>query len=446
MHARGTERLRLHGWRDPTVLAVAALAVAAGFAQFAPTASLSDVAMAFGANGTDDVATQVGLSATTVGLGLAVIRLASLGALPLSSVADRVGRRRVLLWCVGVGLTMTALAAVSPSFWWFVAIVAVSRPLFSTTTAVGAVVAGEETTSADRSKAVALAVAGYGIGAGLVSVARVPLDSVLDVGFRGLFLLALVPLLLLPVFARLLGEPDRFVALRSGRSQGTAGTGRALRALTSVHPSLRPRLLLLTGVTFMISLVTGPANTFLFFYAEGQLGISRAAMAGAVIAVGPLGLGGLLVGRWVADRLGRRPGSIAFHILLAGAAVVTYSGSPTALIGGYWLGVTAQSAYGPVFGTLSTEVFPTSHRATAQGWLAAAGVLGATAGLSLFGVVSDATGSFVVGSLAIAIPCALTAAAYVALPETRGLELEESAPEVDDASQTATPDTTPPTP
>jgi MFS family permease len=79
---------------------------------------------------------------------------------------------------------------------------------------------------------------------------------------------------------------------------------------------------------------------------------------------------------------------------------------------------------------LTTEVFPTSNRATAQGWLAAAGVLGAVAGLILFGAVSDATGSFVIAALAVCVPCAVTAVGYLPLPETRGQELEESAPEL----------------
>ncbi len=425
MPAQPATRLRLHGWRHPTVVAVALIGLAAGFAQYTVTASLSDVATAFGATDAPTVAEQAGLSASTVGRGLAVIRFASLAALLLSSFADRVGRRRVLLWCTGAGLALTSVAAASPTFWWFVAIIAVSRPLLSTTTAVGAVVAGEETTSANRSSAVALAIAGYGIGVGLVSLVRVPLDQALGIGFRGLFALTLVPLLLLPLLARLLGEPDRFVALR----EATAERPR-LRALTAVDARLRPRLMLLTVVAFMVNFVTGPINTFLFFYAEGTLGVSRTVMAGAVVGSGLLGLGGLLLGRWVADRSGRRPTAIMFHLLLAVSGIVAYSGSPLALIGGFWLGVTAQAAYGPAFGALSTEVFPTSHRATAQGWLAAAGVLGATAGLVLFGAIRDASGSFVVGALAVAVPCALAATAYLALPETRGLELEQSAPEL----------------
>lgn len=69
-----------------------------------------------------------------------------------------------------------------------------------------------------------------------------------------------------------------------------------------------------------------------------------------------------------------------------------------------------------------------------QAWLAAGGVLGAVAGLVLFGAVSDASASFLAGALAVCVPCALVVLGYVALPETRGQELEESAPELDATS------------
>jgi predicted MFS family arabinose efflux permease len=427
MRSRPTPRLRLHGWRHPTIVAIALLGVVTGFAQFAPTASLSDVATTFGANG--GAAEQVGLSATTVGLGLAVIRFASLGALPIASIADRVGRRQVMLWCVGIGLLLTTTAAISPSFWTFVAVVAASRPLFSATTAVGSVVASEETTSEHRTRAVALAAAGYGIGTGVASVVRVPLNNLLGVGFRGVFACALPLLLTLPLLAPMLGEPDRFVALRERR---TPERRPRLRALPSVHPRLRGRLLLLTGLTFSFNVVTGPNNTYLFFYGEGQLGISPATMAGVVIVSGVMGLAGLLLGRWASDRLGRRVATIAFHLVMAAAAVVAYSGSVVGLVGGFWMGILAQGAYGPAFGALSTEVFPTSVRATTQGWATASGVLGAVTGLLMFGTLSDVTGSFTMAALTVCVIGATTAVGYRWFPETVGLELEESAPEIDD--------------
>lgn len=427
MRSPTASRLRLHGWRDPTIVAIALLGVATGFAQYAPTASLADVATAFGAAGAD----AVGLSATTVGVGLAIIRFASLAALPLSSVADQLGRRRVLLACVGVGLLLNAGAALSPSFWWFVAVVAVSRPLFSATTAVGSVVASEQTRSADRAKAVALAAAGYGIGVGLVSVARVPLNDLLGLGFRGVFAAALLLLVLLPLLAPYLPEPDRFARLHAERSEHVTARPRR-RAWTAVHPSLRRRLLLLNVLTFTFNLVTGPHNTWIFFYAEGELGVSRAEMAGAIVAAGVLGLVGLLLGRWITDRVGRRPTAIVCHALIAVSVVIAYFGSVPMMFGGFWLGVFIQGAYGVPLGTLSTEVFPTSMRATTQGWVAASGVLGAVVGLVLFGALSDATGSFRIAATAVAAVAAVTAVGYRWFPETVGMELEQSAPEIED--------------
>jgi MFS family permease len=98
------------------------------------------------------------------------MRLASLGGLPITGLADRFGRRRMVLLTVGAGLAMTAVAAVSPSYWWFVAIFACGRPLLSATNGLAQVTAAEQTASADRAKAVALVAPGYGTGAGVIAI------------------------------------------------------------------------------------------------------------------------------------------------------------------------------------------------------------------------------------------------------------------------------------
>jgi MFS family permease len=419
-------RIRLHGWRHPAILAVAAATVASGFAQFGATSALGDVAREFGETGDGaSVVARVGLSGTTLGVGLAIVRLASLGSLPLAAMADLRGRRRVLLACVAGGLALTALAALSPGYWWFVALFALGRPLLSATNAIAGVVAAEETDTRDRAKAIGLVTAGYGIGAGLTALVRgVAGDSL---GFRGLFALALVPLAATPLLARKLEEPDRFQRLRAAEDPGLA-TGRP-PVLGRVRAELRPRLWLLAGLAFAIAFVTGPANTFLFVYAENALGMTRSATAAMVLAAGPVGLVGLLIGRWAADRLGRRITAAGTQAVVALAGILTYSGSRTAVAAGYLLAILAASAYAPSFGALSAELFPTSVRATVAGWLVAAGVLGAVAGLVAFGVLADALASFAAAAAMVSAPVVLTSLLFVRLPETRGLELEQSAPE-----------------
>src|SRR5690349_22598169 len=103
--------LRLRRWNDRAVAGVAVAAFASGFAQFGVVAALGDVARGFGqvTHGAT-FADQAGLSGTELGVGLAIIRLASLGGLPITGLADRFGRRMMLLITVGAGLAMTAVA------------------------------------------------------------------------------------------------------------------------------------------------------------------------------------------------------------------------------------------------------------------------------------------------------------------------------------------------
>jgi MFS family permease len=413
----GPAVLRLHRWNDRAVVAVAIAAFASGFAQFGVVAALGDVARGFGqVNLGATLADQAGLSGTDLGIGLAIMRLASLGALPITGLADRFGRRRMLLVTVGLGLAMTAAAAASPSYWWFVAIFACGRPLLSATNALAQVTAAEETGSADRAKAVALIAAGYGTGAGVVAIVHSLAERA--IGFRGVFVLALVPLALLPLLSRWISEPDRFAV-------AAAGSEHPVPVLGAVAPPFRRRLLVIAVLAFAVSVITGPANSFVFLFAQNflhQRGIVTAAM---VVGAGAAGLVGLLVGRWLADRVGRRlTGGLAM-VAVALFATLTYTGSASALLTGYILGVFAGSVFAPAAGSLVNELFPTSVRASVAGWSLAAGVLGAVAGLVIFGAVAEAVHRFAVAGLVTFLPAALVMVLFWLLPETRGVEPED---------------------
>ena len=195
-------------------------------------------------------------------IGLAIMRLASLGALPVTGLADRFGRRRLLLVTVGAGLAMTALAAASPGYWWFVAIFACGRPLLSATNALAQVTAAEQTASRDRARAVALIAAGYGAGAGAIAIVHSLAAGTL--GFRGVFVLALVPLALLPLLGRWIAEPDRFTV-------AAAGSRHPIPVLGAVARPYRRRLAVIVILAFAVSVITGPANSFVFLFAQNVL-------------------------------------------------------------------------------------------------------------------------------------------------------------------------------
>jgi len=260
---------------------------------------------------------------------------------------------------------------------------------------------------------VALVAAGYGIGAGLIAI----LHSlwIATLGFRSLFALALVPLLLLPLLARQLTEPDRFRLAEHG-----------FPVLGAVGPRYRSRLAAIALLAFAVSVVTGPANSFVFLYAQNILHLSGGVTAAMVAGAGAAGLIGLVIGRGLADRLGRRPAVAVGMIGLAGFGVLAYSGSPTALVTGYVLGVLSGSVLAPGLGALVNELFPTSVRASVGGWWVAAGVAGAAAGLVAFGALADVGNRFALAAGAVFLPAGVAATALLWLvPETKGREPEQ---------------------
>ncbi len=416
----GIPALHLYRWIDPVVIGVVIAAFAAGFGQFGVVAALGKVAKEFGRStqGTT-IADQAGLSGTALGIGLAIIRLASLGALPLAGLADRFGRRTMLLVTVGIGLAITAVAAASPSYWWFVVIFALGRPFLSATNSLTAVLAAEQTGAADRAKAVAFVAAGYGVGAGVIALLSLASSSL---GFRGIFALALIPLSLLPVIARQVTESDRFAVAAAAKVH-------PLPVIGAVGRRFRGRLSVLALLAFAISVITGPANTFAYLYAENVLHQSGLLTGLMVVGAGATGLVGLLIGRWSADNIGRRPTGAVGMVGIAVFGAMAYSGSQAALVVGYCLGVLAGSVLAPCIGSLLTELFPTSVRASVAGWWLVAGVFGAAAGLVVFGAVADIGNRFGLAAVATFLPACLAAGLFWCLPETRGTEPEELWPE-----------------
>jgi MFS family permease len=401
---------------DPAVIGLALMAFASGFGQFGAVSSLGNVARAFGhlTHGAS-IADQAGLSGTELGIGLAVLRVASFGGFPLAGLADRFGRRRILLFTCVVGLVFTVAAAASPGYWWFVAIFALGRPFLSGTLAVSQVGAAEETASSDRAKAIALIAAGYAVGGGLTAVIH-------GLGFRVVFALAAVPLVGVFFVRRWLVEPDRFAV-------AAAAAEHPMPVFGAVGRQFRSRLVVVASLAFAVSVVTGPANSFVYIYAQNVLKFSALTISAIVVVAAIFGLVGLVIGTWLADRWGRRPTGAAAMAAMALTGVLAYSGSRLALFFGYELGILAAAIFAPAAGALLNELFPTGVRASVAGWNIAAGVIGAVIGLLAFGSIADVGDRFAVGAAATFLPVVAATALFLLLPETRGKEPEELWPE-----------------
>jgi AAHS family benzoate transporter-like MFS transporter len=348
-----------------------------------------------------------------LGLGLAALRVASLGALPLASLADRWGRTRLVRQTLWLGLAITAAAALSPTYWFFVACFALGRPLLSTASTLLQVMTVELSSTAHRVGRLALVAAGAGAGAGLSAILHGAIRS--EGSFRWLFALAILPVVGVGALLRVVPEP---------RSHDTT----LLARVGAVPQIYRGQLWRVATVVAVLGMIGGPANGFVFVYGESVLHISPSKVALMVATAAVTGLGGLLLSRWLAQRWGRRS-TVALGLVASGlTATLAYGGGKVAFVAGYLLGVAAGGLVTPVITALGTEIFPHHVRATAAGWLVVAGVVGATAGLGLFGWVGDAVHSS--GSDALRwpaiitfIPMLWTAGLLRALPESAGVEL-----------------------
>jgi putative MFS transporter len=180
----------------------------------------------------------------------------------------------------------------------------------------------------------------------------------------------------------------------------------------------------LSVIAFAISIVTGPATGFVFLYAQDVVHLPGYWTALMVVIAGAAGLFGLLGGRWMADELGRRPTCTVALIGACLSATLAYSGSRPALVVGYTFGVLSGSILAPAVGSLLTELFPTSVRASVTGWWVTSGVLGAVVGLVAFGTVADVGNRFALAAALTFLPMTLAAGVFWLVPETRGKEPE----------------------
>jgi AAHS family benzoate transporter-like MFS transporter len=398
-----------------TQIILVLVAVASAFGQFGAVSSLGDVARHFADFHTArSLQSQVGLSTTMLGTGLATLRLASLAALPLSALADRYGRTRVLRRIVTLGLIFTALAAFSPGYWWFVFLFACARPLLSATNSLIQVIVTEISSDRIRVHRLAWLAAGAGGGAGLSAVLHGFVRG--DNSFRILFALAMVPVVVLWPLLQQIDETHPH------------NRDRSLPRLGVVPHELRGRVAILSTLAGVIALVTGPANSFAFVYGERILHISPSRVALVVSSSAILGLGGLLASRWSAHRYGRRRTVLIGTFATAATSTVAYFGGEFLFTAGYLVGVAAAAYLAPAASALTTESFPKAYRATAAGWVVVSGVLGATLGLFAFGAVGDAIN--VAGQSALRIPSLVTflpllplTFLVMRLPETRGAEI-----------------------
>jgi MFS family permease len=353
-----------------------------------------------------------GVGNAGIGVAGSVVRAGVVLALPAAFLADRIGRRRVLVAIAWAAPAITALGALAPSFVLLVATQAVGRPLGLALGFLVAVVAAEEMPAGSRAYAISVLALASGLGAG-VAVAALPLADLGGGSWRLVFLVTLVWLPLALDIARRLPETRRFE-----------------RPHTSAPRLDRRRFTILAVVAIATNVFVAPASFFQNAYLRDAREYSATLIAVFTFATATPAAIGLIIGGRIADLRGRRK-LLAITLPVGTAFVVlTYAiGGPPMWLAAFAGGFVGSIAY-PALAVYRAELFPTGNRGRVAGLLSATALLGGIGGLLLAGVLLDGTWTYgwVMGVLALG-QIIVVFTVLTSYPETAHRTLEDLNPE-----------------
>ncbi len=390
-----------------TVAAIAALANFGG-ALFGQTA--------------DSVTKTFGASNRGLGLALAVSRGGVLVSLVASALADRQGRRRLILVCfAGVGVT-NAISAIAPGFVVFTGAQVLTRAFVNATLVVAGIAAVEEAPDGARAYALSMLALAYGAGFA-IAVVFLPISDVAPQAWRIVFAVSALSILLLPRLARNLHETGRY----SDLANRTRRRGRFREVFANVYGF---RFVLLALAAFLTNFFSAPSAQLTNRFLTDEHGYSNTVIAVFRGVTGGLpGLIGIVIAARLAETRGRRPVAIAALVAASLLQMAFFLGGGIVL----WLTATfailAASCAAIVLVAFDTELFPTEVRGTSNALLLVCAVTGSAAGLLLATNIDDVVGGLG-PAIAICGVAPLLAAVFVLpwLPEPADRTLDEVSP------------------
>ena len=283
---------------------------------------------------------------------------AVIGGLTAGALSDRYGRVRVLSWTILVFAGFTALCALAQGYWDLLVYRTIAGIGLGGEFGVGMALAAEAWPASKRARATSYVGLGWQAGV-LVAAFLTPL-LLPYIGWRGMFVVGVIPALLAFGIRRFVGEPALFLDAQKKQPINPYSVLFADREATAASIGIA----IMTSVqnfgyyATMIWLPSYLSTRLGFSLTQSSLWISATVLGGAV---------GMLIFGFMADRVGRKPLFIAFQIgaaimalvfpnvtqpnlllLVAGISGIFLSG----MIGGY--------------GALIAESYPTQGRSTAQ--------------------------------------------------------------------------------
>jgi len=284
---------------------------------------------------------------------------AVVGGILFGMLSDRFGRIRVLTWTILIFAIFTGLCALAQGYWDLLFYRTIAGLGLGGEFGIGMALVAEAWPASQRARASSYVGLGWQAGVLVAGLATVFLKPV--IGWRGMFLLGLLPALVSFLIRRTVGEPQGYIEkIRASKSALPIGLLVKDRETTRISLGM---LVLCSVQNFgyygiMIWMPNYLANQFKF-------GLTKSVTWTLVTVLG-MAFGIWLFGQ-LADRIGRKP---VFTAYMIGAivSVLAYSqltSENALLIGGAIMGLFVNGMLGG-YGALMSELYPTEARATAQ--------------------------------------------------------------------------------
>ncbi len=335
--------------------------------------------------------------------------------------ADRWGRRRVLTLTIAGYTICTFLSGMAWDVYSFAIFQFLARIFLIAEWATSMVYAAEEFPADRRGMVIGVLQAFSSLGA-IICAGVVPFLVATPYGWRSVYFVAIVPLVILAFARRNLKETKRFEEMQAAGLPERPPLTRILRG------PYRKRVLQLGLIWFCTYICSNTAVSFWKDHAVTDLGwtdgdVGVALTIAAVVSMPLVFFAGKLL-----DVIGRKHGAAVIFIATSVGVYVAYTATDKwVLTGAMVVAVFGVSSVLPVLNAFTTELFPTELRGDAFAWSNnLLGRIGYVLSPILIGVVAEAYDWGVAIRPTVIFPLIALALIYWLLPETNAKELEET--------------------
>ncbi len=362
----------------------------------------------------------LGIDTKAAGFMLSTIAIGTILAFFVVRMGDRVGRKPVFLWSVVLYSLLSLATAFTPNIELFVTCQFLARVFLVAVWAVGFIIIAEEFSVDFRGRALGLFQAAAAIGA-IFPALCMPLMANLGFGWRGLYVIGALPLILVFFLSKNFHETERF--------RNTMQASEAKPVFFAVwKPPYRKYMILVSALWVLLYLCYITTQNFFSYHAVKELGWNESRVGLTIALAYTIALLGYFVAGKLMDSMGRKPTSFIF--LLGGSifTVCTFQATQYSFVLPFMVAATFFIGVFTVIGaSFTNELFPTAIRANATAW-----------GNNIIGRLGQVAAPAIVGSLAIPLGSVGNAVSVMALsplvaillillflPETRNREIQD---------------------